>query len=165
MKFSWKNIENWRSPENDFCLVFWFLVFGYWVVQKNFFFGFSIWKKPRRFIWGSIYSCTMDGFFRIFKKTVSELICTRLYVIWILFAMAKAFCHFKFCYNIRNHFLSFSYVRMYVTYAHQPEMKNLEIGRGKKHEIKKFVCKYVLIYFYFFLFHLFLPTKYSYIGF
>ena len=36
MKFSEKNIENWRSPENDFCLVFWFLIFGYWVVQKNF---------------------------------------------------------------------------------------------------------------------------------
>ena len=34
-KFSQKNIENWRSPENDFCLVFWFLVFGYWVVQKK----------------------------------------------------------------------------------------------------------------------------------
>ena len=34
MKFSWKNIENWRSPENDFCLVFWF----------------SVCKKPRRFI-------------------------------------------------------------------------------------------------------------------
>ena len=24
-KFSQKNIENWRSPENDFCLVFWLL--------------------------------------------------------------------------------------------------------------------------------------------
>ena len=82
MKFSWKNIENWRSPENDFCLVFWFLVFGYWVVQKNFFFCFSVWKKSRRFIWGSIYSCTMNGFFRIFKKAVSELICTRLYSVW-----------------------------------------------------------------------------------
>ena len=40
MKFSQKNIENWRSPENDFCLVFWFLVFGYWVVQKFFFLVF-----------------------------------------------------------------------------------------------------------------------------
>ena len=30
-KFSQKNSENWRSPENDFCLVF-----GYWVVQKIF---------------------------------------------------------------------------------------------------------------------------------
>ena len=79
MKFSWKNIENWRSPENDFCLVFWFLVFGYWVDQKKICFCFSVCKKPRRFIWGSIYSCTMDGFFRIFKKAVSELICTRLY--------------------------------------------------------------------------------------
>ena len=39
-KFSQKNIENWRSPENDFCLVFWFLVFGYWVVQKIFFLVF-----------------------------------------------------------------------------------------------------------------------------
>ena len=32
-----KNIENWLSPENDFCLVFNFLVFGYWVVKKSFF--------------------------------------------------------------------------------------------------------------------------------
>ena len=40
MKFSQKNIENWRSPENDFCLVFWFLVFGYWVGQKFFFWFF-----------------------------------------------------------------------------------------------------------------------------
>jgi hypothetical protein len=40
-KFSGKNIENWRSPENDFCLVFWFLVFGYWVVQKKICFVFS----------------------------------------------------------------------------------------------------------------------------
>ena len=78
MKFSLKNIENWQSPENDFCLVFWFLVFGYWVVQKNFFLVFLYEKKPRRFIWGSIYSCSMDGFFRIFQKAVSKLICTRL---------------------------------------------------------------------------------------
>ena len=50
---------------------------------------------------------------------------------------------------------------MYVTYAHQPEMKNLEIGRGKKkQEIKKFVCKHVFIFTYF-LFHLSLPTKSS----
>ncbi len=40
-KFSRKNIESWRSPENDFCLVFSFLVFGYWVVQKICFFVFS----------------------------------------------------------------------------------------------------------------------------
>ena len=29
---------------------------------------------------GIIYSCTMDGFFRILEKTSSELICTWLYV-------------------------------------------------------------------------------------
>ena len=39
-KFSRKNIENWRSPENDLLFRFWFLVFGYWVVQKKFFLFF-----------------------------------------------------------------------------------------------------------------------------
>ena len=48
--------------------------------SKIFVFVFSQWKTPRRFIWGSVYFCTMDGFFRILKKTVSELICTWLYV-------------------------------------------------------------------------------------
>ena len=43
-KFTWKNIDNWQSPENDFCLVFWFLVFGYWVVQ-NFFFLVFLYEK------------------------------------------------------------------------------------------------------------------------
>ena len=89
MKFSWKNIKNWRSPENDFCLVFWFLVIG--LFKKNFF-GFSVWKKPRRFIWGSIYSCTMDGFFRISKKAVSELICTRLYLCIMKHAHETQWC-------------------------------------------------------------------------
>ena len=51
-----------------------------WLLFSFLVFGFSVWKKPRRFIWGSIYSCTMDGHFRIFKKAVSELICTRLYI-------------------------------------------------------------------------------------
>ena len=46
-KFWWKNIENWGSPENDFCWVFSFLVFGYWVVQKIVFFVFSQWKFLR----------------------------------------------------------------------------------------------------------------------
>ena len=83
-KFSRKNIENWRSPENDFCLVFSFLVFGYWVVQKKICFVFSQWKTPRRFIWGSVYFCTMDGFFRILKKAVSELICILLYLVHLV---------------------------------------------------------------------------------
>ena len=75
MKKYWELTKPWKW------LLFSFLVFGFWLLgcSKNFFFGFSVWKKPRRFIWGSIYSCTMDGFFRILKKAVSELICTRLY--------------------------------------------------------------------------------------
>ena len=83
MKFSKNNIENWRSPENDFCLVFWFMVFGYWVVQKKLVCFFSM-KRPNAFKWCSIYFCTMDGFFRILKKVLSELICTRLYFYFVL---------------------------------------------------------------------------------
>ena len=37
-------------------------------------------KRPKAFIRGIIFFCTMDGFFRILEKTSSELICTRLYV-------------------------------------------------------------------------------------
>ena len=59
---------------------FWYLVFGYWVFQKKFFFCFFPIEITLAFIWGIIYSCTMDGFFRILKKTSSELICTRLYL-------------------------------------------------------------------------------------
>ena len=75
MKKYWELTKPWKW------LLFSFLVFGFWLLgwSKKIFFGFSVCKKPRRFIWGSIYSCTMDGFFRIFKKAVSELICTRLY--------------------------------------------------------------------------------------
>ena len=74
MKKYWELTKPWKW------LLFSFLVFGFWLLgcSKIFFFGFSVWKKPRSFIWGSIYSCTMDGFFTIFKKAVSELICTRL---------------------------------------------------------------------------------------
>ena len=93
MKFSWKNIENWRSPENDFCLVFWFLVFGYWVDQKNFF-GFSVCKKPRRFIWGSIYFCTMDGFFRILKKgCIQTNMHTTVFYIFSRWKLYNIKCH------------------------------------------------------------------------
>ena len=50
--------------------------FGFWLL------GFSKKNFPMKislvFIWGIIYFCTMDGFFRILKKTSSELICTRL---------------------------------------------------------------------------------------
>ena len=77
MKKYWELKKPWKW------LLFSFLVFGIWLLgcSKKNFFSFSVWKKPRWFIWGSIYSWTMDGFFRIFKKAVSELICTRLYIL------------------------------------------------------------------------------------
>ena len=43
-KFSGKNIENWRSPENNFCLVFWFLVIG---LFKKFCFCFFSMKNTK----------------------------------------------------------------------------------------------------------------------
>ena len=78
-----------------------------WLLFSFLVFGFSVWKKPRRFIWGSIYSCTMDGFFRIFKKAVSELICTRLYQIcksdllfWAIWAFRTVMAVIKNFFNI-----------------------------------------------------------------
>ena len=46
---------------------------------KKIFFCFISIKTSSPFIWGIIYFCTMDGFFRILEKTSSELKCTRLY--------------------------------------------------------------------------------------
>ena len=37
--------------------------------------------RLKAFIWGSFSFCTMDGFFRILQKALSELICTRLYIL------------------------------------------------------------------------------------
>ena len=67
MKFSWKNIENWRS---------WKMFF--WVGHFDFFCFISM-KTSSLFICGIIYFSNMDIFFRILEKTSSELICTRLY--------------------------------------------------------------------------------------
>ena len=53
-------------------ICFWLLGFS-----KAFFFSMKI---TRAFIWDSIYFCNVDGFFRILKKALSELICTRLYI-------------------------------------------------------------------------------------
>ena len=72
MKFWWKKLRIGRAGK--FCFVF-----CYWVVQKFLFCFFSM-SITKPFIWGSVCFCTMDGFFRIFKKAVSELICTRLYM-------------------------------------------------------------------------------------
>ena len=43
------------------------------------FFCFILLKRPKAFMWGIIFFCTMDVFFRILGKTSSELICTLLY--------------------------------------------------------------------------------------
>ena len=57
---------------------FWVGHFGFFF-QKNIFFWFLSMKTSSPFILGIIYFCTMDGFFRILKKTSSELICTQSY--------------------------------------------------------------------------------------
>ena len=47
---------------------------------KKCIFCFFPMKTSLPFIWGIIFFCTMDGFFRILENTSSELICTRLYI-------------------------------------------------------------------------------------
>ena len=54
-----------------------------------FFFCFTLLKRPKAFIWGIIFFCTMDGFFRILEKTASELICTQLYILGFIKKTAK----------------------------------------------------------------------------
>ena len=44
-----------------------------WIFILPFFLAFSK-------IWGVVYFCNMDDFFRILEKRLSELICTRLYL-------------------------------------------------------------------------------------
>ena len=41
--------------------------------------------RLKAFIWGKKNFCTMDGFFRILQKALSELICTRLYLLILVF--------------------------------------------------------------------------------
>ena len=76
MKFSWKNIENWQSWEISF---FWG---GHFEFSKSAilnFFLLHLCEKSSPFIWGIIFFCTMNGFFRILKKTSFQFFCTRLY--------------------------------------------------------------------------------------
>ena len=51
-----------------------FLSRPFWI-----FFLLHLCEKSSPFIWGIIFFCTMDGFFRILKKTSFQLFCTRLY--------------------------------------------------------------------------------------
>ena len=46
-------------------------------------------KRLKALVWGIIYFCTMDGFFRILEKTGSKLICTRLKIVWIVLITMK----------------------------------------------------------------------------
>ena len=50
-----------------------------------FFFLPHLCEKSSHFIWGIIFFCTMDGFFKILKKISSKLICTQLYMknVWL----------------------------------------------------------------------------------
>ena len=56
---------------------FWFLIIGF----VKCLFCFIPMKISLPFIWGIVYFWTMDGFFRMLKKTSSELICTSLYIL------------------------------------------------------------------------------------
>ena len=62
----------------------------FWVSHFDFFCFISM-KTSSPFIWGIIYFCNMDGFFRIMEKTSSELICTRLYLIGFYFGSSSNF--------------------------------------------------------------------------
>ena len=96
MKKYWELAKPWKW------LLFSFWFFGFWLLGcSNFFFFFSQWKTPRRFIWGSVYFCTMDGFFKILKKAVSELICTRLYLClhWLTFGLPPTYLSTLTCHN------------------------------------------------------------------
>ena len=74
-----------------FCLVFSFFVFGYWVFQK-YLFLFFINGKTKDFHMRQLFFCTMDGFLRVLKKALFQLICTRLYTqsfFWSYFSVSK----------------------------------------------------------------------------
>ena len=76
MKFSGKNIENWRSWKMRF---FWGGHFEFFKSAILNFFLLHISEKPSPFILGIIFFCTMDGFSRILEKKGGGLLCTRLY--------------------------------------------------------------------------------------
>ena len=48
--------------------------------SKNLFFLLHLNENTSPFLWGIIYFCTMDSFFRILENTSSELVCPRLYI-------------------------------------------------------------------------------------
>ena len=54
---------------------------SFFLSRPFWFFSLHFSGKSSPFIWGIIYFFTMDGFSRILEKKLSELLCTRLYLI------------------------------------------------------------------------------------
>ena len=72
--------------ENDI-----FLVFGFWLLgfsKKNIFLLFPNENYIGFHMKYHFFFCTMDGFFRILEKKLSELICTRLYILCFAFILS-----------------------------------------------------------------------------
>ena len=80
-KFKMADLENskWPPQKN---LVFQLRQFYIFFHEFLFFLFFLLFlsEKSSPFIWGVVYFCNMDDFFRILEKRLSELICTRLYL-------------------------------------------------------------------------------------
>ena len=92
MKFSWKNIENWRSWKMSF---FWVGHFEFFFSKKKNCFIFFQWKNLGFHMRYHFFFCTLDGFFRILEKRLSELICTRLYIVYVLMKELLNFWSFR----------------------------------------------------------------------
>ena len=80
MKFSWKNIENWRSWKMRF----------FWVGHFDFFF-LHLSEKSSPFIWGIIFFCTMDGFQNLGKEVVRTFMHTTVHNKVLLFSWFNLF--------------------------------------------------------------------------
>ena len=72
MKFSWKNIENWRSWKMRF---FWGGHFEFFLLH--------ICEKSSPFVWGNIFFCTMDVFFQnLGKDFILTNMHTTVFQVW-----------------------------------------------------------------------------------
>ena len=73
IKKYWELTKPWKW------LLFSFLVFGFWLLGFPKIYFFILHQQIlKAFIWGSFFFCTMDGFFRIWKKTSFHILCTQL---------------------------------------------------------------------------------------
>ena len=79
----------------------------------------SQWKSTLFFVWGIVYFCTMDGFFRILEKTSSKIICTRLYVLVFTLPWCCSFSFIEWDMHDWLHFLDSAAVLWcgYTTYT------------------------------------------------